>query len=190
MFGVTALALAGGEENIIQPNASLFLVFVLFIIFVFVLNRLLFRPIGRVLDEREALTEGATNEARAAARRYQTELASYEASIRQARGDSYRRLEQERAAALEERKRLIDEAKQKAAEEIDLAKSEDRPARLLRPAPPSMLNHDRSRANFAHRARSQRGRWRRLTTKLHYILAMLFQSHPEPGCYRTRTCGG
>ena len=124
MFGVTALALAGGEENIIQPNASLFLVFVLFIIFVFVLNRLLFRPIGRVLDEREALTEGATNEARAAARRYQSELASYEASIRQARGDSYRKLEQERAAALEERKRLLDEARQKAAAEIEVAKSE------------------------------------------------------------------
>ena len=124
MFGVTALALAGGEENIIQPNASLFLVFVLFIIFVFVLNRILFRPVGRVLDEREALTEGATNEARAAARRYQAELASYEASIRQARGESYRRLEQDRAAALEERKRLIDEAKQKAADEIDRAKSE------------------------------------------------------------------
>jgi F-type H+-transporting ATPase subunit b len=124
LFGVTALALAGGEENIIQPNASLFLVFVLFIIFVFVLNRLLFRPIGRVLDEREALTEGATNEARAAARRYQSELASYEASIRQARGDSYRKLEQERAAALEERKRLLDEARQKAAAEIEVAKSE------------------------------------------------------------------
>jgi len=124
LFGVTALALAGGEENIIQPNASLFLVFVLFIIFVFVLNRILFRPIGRVLDEREALTEGASNEARAAANRYQSELASYEASIRQARGDSYRRIEQERAAALEERKRLIDEAKQKAAQEIDRAKSE------------------------------------------------------------------
>ena len=133
MFGVTGLALAGGEENIIQPNASLFLVFVLFLIFVFVLNRILFRPIGRVLDEREALTEGATNEARAAARRYQAELASYEASIRQARGESYRRLEQDRAAALEERKRLIDEAKQKAVDEIDLAKSEiDNQAALAR----------------------------------------------------------
>ena len=70
------------------------------------------------------MTEGATNEARAAARRYQSELASYEASIRQARGDSYRKLEQERAAALEERKRLLDEARQKAAAEIEVAKSE------------------------------------------------------------------
>ena len=124
MFGVTALALAGGEDNIIQPNASLILVFVLFIIFVFVLTRILFRPIGRVLDEREALTEGATNEARAASRRYQSELASYEASIKQARGESYRRLEQARAAALLERKSLIDEAKEKAGEEIQRAKSE------------------------------------------------------------------
>ena len=124
MFGVTALALAGGGESIIQPNASLFLVLVLFLIFAFVLNRILFRPIGRVLDEREALTEGATNEARAAARRYQTELAAYEAAIRQARGDSYRRLEQERAAALEQRKLRIDEAKESAANEIQRARSE------------------------------------------------------------------
>jgi F-type H+-transporting ATPase subunit b len=121
---MTALALAEGGENIIQPNGSLIVVLILFIIFVFVLNRLLFKPISRVLDEREALTVGATAEARAASRQYQARLADYEASIRQARAESYRQLEQRRAGALAERQRLIEEAKQQAAGQIDSARSE------------------------------------------------------------------
>jgi F-type H+-transporting ATPase subunit b len=119
-----ALAFAEGGGNIISPDGSLLFIIALFMLFVFVMNRLLFKPIGRVLDERQTLTEGATNEARAAARRYQARLAEYESTIRQARAESYRRLEQERAAALEERRRLIDDAKQKASGEIEQAKSE------------------------------------------------------------------
>ena len=115
MVSMTALAFAEGEGNIIQPDGSLIFVLVLFIIFVFVLNRILFKPIGRVLDERETLTEGARTEARAATRRYQTELADYEARIRQARAESYKQLEQQRAAALEERRQLIEQAKTEIA---------------------------------------------------------------------------
>jgi F-type H+-transporting ATPase subunit b len=118
------LAFAEGGGSIISPDGSLLFIIALFMLFVFVMNRLLFRPIGRVLDERQALTEGAANEARAAARRYQARLAEYESSIRQARAESYRRLEQERAAALEERRRLIEDAKQKASGQIEQAKSE------------------------------------------------------------------
>lgn len=117
-------AFAEGGGNIISPDGSLVFVLILFLVFVFVLNRILFRPISRVLDERETLTEGAANEARAARRRYEARLAEYEATIRQARAESYRRLEQERAAALDERRRLIEEAKQHANEEIGRAKQE------------------------------------------------------------------
>jgi len=118
------LAFAEGGGNIISPDGSLVLVLVLFIFFVFLLNRLLFRPIGRVLDQRQNLTEGSANEARAARRMYETRLAEYEATIRQARAESYKQSEQERAAALEERRRLLDEAKQNAHEQIDRAKQE------------------------------------------------------------------
>ena len=121
---MTALAFAEGGGNIIQPDGSLVFVLVLFIIFVFVLNRILFKPIGRVLDERETLTEGARTEARAATRRYQAELADYEARIRQARAESYKRLEQQRAAALEQRRQLINEAKADANKQIEQAKQE------------------------------------------------------------------
>jgi F-type H+-transporting ATPase subunit b len=119
-----ALAFAEGGGNIISPNGSLVFVLVLFLLFVFVMNRLLFRPIGRVLDERETLTEGATSEARAAVRRYQAKLADYESTIRQARAENYKKLEQDRTAALEERRQVIEAAKRETGEKIEHAKSE------------------------------------------------------------------
>ncbi|HXG63541.1 MAG TPA: ATP synthase F0 subunit B [Blastocatellia bacterium] len=121
---MVAFASPEGGGNIIQPNASLIVVLILFLLFVFVLNRILFRPIGRVLDEREALTEGATAEARSAARQYQSRLADYEAAIRQARAENYKMLEQQRAAALAQRGQLIEAAKQQAAGEIEQARNE------------------------------------------------------------------
>jgi F-type H+-transporting ATPase subunit b len=119
---VPAFAEEGG--NIISPDGSLVLILILFLIFVFVMNRLLFRPIGRVLDQRQTLIEGSANEARASRRRYDAKLAEYEATIRQARADAYRRLEQERAAALEARRKVIEEAKQQAHELIAHARQE------------------------------------------------------------------
>ncbi|HXG92959.1 MAG TPA: ATP synthase F0 subunit B [Blastocatellia bacterium] len=124
MLANIALAFAEGSDNIISPDLSLVVVFVLFIIFVFLMNELLFKPVGHVLDERHTKTEGAVNEARAASRRYQAKLADYEATIRSARVESYRRLEQDRATALERRRQLIEEAKQRSNLEIERAKAE------------------------------------------------------------------
>ena len=124
MFANVALAFAEGGGDIIKPDGSLVFIFILFLLFVFVMNRLLFRPVGRVLDERQTLTEGATNEARAALRRYESKLYEYEGTIRQARAESYKKLEQDRAAALEERRGVIESAKRKAAEEIAEARTE------------------------------------------------------------------
>lgn len=118
------IAFAEGGGNIISPDGSLIFVLVIFLFLVFVLNRILFRPIGRVLDERQTLIEGAANEARAARRTYEARLAEYESTIRQARAESYKRSEQERAVAVEERRHLIDESKQHAHEQIERAKQE------------------------------------------------------------------
>ena len=59
MLVIPAFVLAEGERSIIQPDKTLLIVFVLFIVFVVVMNYLLFKPIGRILDERETLTDGA-----------------------------------------------------------------------------------------------------------------------------------
>ena len=124
MFVLPAIALASGEDNIIQPNITLVFVLILFLIFVFVLNQILFKPISKVLAERESLTEGAAAEARAAARQYQTRLANYEETIRQARAETYRRLEQSRKAALEDRQKLVDAARAQSESEISVAREQ------------------------------------------------------------------
>ena len=124
MLATPAFVLAAEGESIIKLDATLFFILLLFLVFVFLLNRVLFKPIGRVLDERETLTDGATAEARAARLRYQVKLDDYEARIREARAETYRRLEQERAAALDKRKQLTDEAKAQATGQIEQAKAE------------------------------------------------------------------
>lgn len=121
MFALPAFVLL--EENIVQPNVTIFIVFGLFLIFAFILNQILFKPIGKVLDERESLTDGAAAEARAAARQYQSRLANYEETIRQARAESYRKIEEQRKAALDERQKLIDAARAQA--EVEIAKGRE-----------------------------------------------------------------
>lgn len=123
MLAIRLLALSEGGADI-YPNGSLIVIFILFILFVFLMNRLLFKPISRVLDEREALTDGAKIEARAATNRYSSRLADYEAAIRSARAEGYRKLEQERAARLDERRLHVEEAKSAASKEIEQARSE------------------------------------------------------------------
>jgi F-type H+-transporting ATPase subunit b len=124
LLAIPAFALLAGEENIIQPNVTLVVVLILFLIFVFVLNQILFKPIGKVLDERESLTEGAAAESRAAARQYQSRLNHYEDTIRRARAEIYHKLEQRRKVALEERGKVIEEARSQAEAEIAKARQE------------------------------------------------------------------
>ncbi len=112
----------GGAQ--IFPDGSLVFALILFLLFVFILNRILFRPIGRVLDQRESLTDGARAEARAAVGQYGARLSEYESAIKQARTDGYRNLEQERTLRLAERQQAIEAAKQEASARIESGKAE------------------------------------------------------------------
>lgn len=123
MLAIHALAFAEGGAKI-YPDGSLVFILVLFLIFVFVLNRILFKPIGNVLDERESLTDGARAEARAAVNQYSSRLSEYENSIRHARAEGYRKLEQERAVLLQERSQIIEDAKREAHSRIEQGKAE------------------------------------------------------------------
>ncbi len=110
--------------NIISPDGSLVVIFFLFLIFVFLLNRILFKPVGRILDQREKLTHGAKAEAREAADELRRKLGEFEERIRLARAESYRYLEQQRAAAVARRNQDIEEARHQAASTIEDGKRE------------------------------------------------------------------
>ena len=126
------LALA---ENSIQlvPDGTLFLHIALIILMVFVLNITLFRPINKVLEERERRTRGRSGEAQDILGRVESELKRYETSLREARLEGYHLLEAQRAEAMsarqarlgelrEELRGLVDEEKDSIRAQTDAAR--------------------------------------------------------------------
>lgn len=116
--------LAFAESIQLVPDGTLIIHIAIIITMVFVLNRLLFRPVGRILKEREARTRGRTGEARETVHRVKESLSRYENSLRQARAEGYGLLEQQQAAAYAERQRKIAVVRQEVEGQIEQQKSE------------------------------------------------------------------
>lgn len=118
---MTFLAFA---ENSIQlvPDGTLLLHIAIILIMVFVLNATLFKPINRILEERERRTRGRTGEAHDILQRVEEKASHYEHALREARAEGYRLMEQERAAAMTERQAELGVVR----EEINLSVTEQK----------------------------------------------------------------
>jgi F-type H+-transporting ATPase subunit b len=122
-------------ENSIQlvPDGTLFLHIAIILIMVFVLNNTLFKPINRILEERERRTRGRSGEARDILQRVDEATTNYERSLREARAEGYRLMERERAEAMNERQSklnaLREEVTQTVEEEKALIRSQAEAAR-------------------------------------------------------------
>lgn len=92
-------------ENSIQlvPDGTLFLHIAIILLMVAVLNRTLFKPINRILEERERRTRGRSGEAAGILRSVEEKTTNYERALREARAEGYRLMESERAVAMKER---------------------------------------------------------------------------------------
>lgn len=97
-------------ENSIQlvPDGTLFLHIAIILIMVFFLNATLFKPINRILEERERRTRGRSGHARDILRDVEEKMSRYERTLREARTEGYRLMEQERATAMRERQIKLD----------------------------------------------------------------------------------
>jgi len=93
------LGLAGDSIQLV-PDGTIFLHILIIVLMIYVLNSTLFRPINKILAERERRTRGGTGEAHDILQRVANSMNRYERSLRDARGEGYRLLEQERAKAL------------------------------------------------------------------------------------------
>ena len=116
--------LAFAESIQLVPDGTLVLHIAIIITMVFALNRLLFRPVNRILDERERRTRGRSDEAHEIIRRVKESLLQYENSLRQARAESYRLLEQQQSEASGERQRKVVVVRKELEEEIEERKRE------------------------------------------------------------------
>lgn len=117
---MTALALA--ETIQLVPDGTIFLHIAIILVMVFLLNRVLFRPVGQVLAERESHTHGRTNEAHETVRRAEESMSRYERALREARAEGYQVLERQQAEAAEERRRRLSQVR----EEVESAVAEQR----------------------------------------------------------------
>lgn len=98
----------GSAESIqLVPDGTLVIHIAIIITMVFVLNKLLYSPVNRALDERDNRTRGRSKEAREIIQRVEGNLIRYEDSLRKARAEGYRLLEQQQAQALDERQQKI-----------------------------------------------------------------------------------
>jgi F0F1-type ATP synthase membrane subunit b/b' len=95
---------------LLQSTPTVILVFLLLVI----LDRLLFRRLTEVLEEREAKTLGALARAREQAAAAETRSREYEAAFQTVRQEVYRQREAERRDALREREQMLKEARRRA----------------------------------------------------------------------------
>jgi F-type H+-transporting ATPase subunit b len=114
--------LAFAESIQLVPDGTIVIHIAIILTMVFVLNRFLFRPVGRILSEREARTRGRTGEARDTVQRVKESLARYESSLRQARAEGYGLLEQQQSAAYGERQRKLAALRQEVEGQIEQEK--------------------------------------------------------------------
>ena len=122
------MILLGFAENSIQlvPDGTLFLHIAIIVLMIYLLNKTLFRPINKILADRERRTRGGTGEAHDILQRVVNSMNSYERSLRDARTEGYRLLEQERATALLERQNLLNSLR------VEIESSTEEQKNLLR----------------------------------------------------------
>lgn len=115
------LALAG---NVLSIDGSFLFIFISIIILIFVLNRTLFKPLNRVLDERERLGAGRLAEAKRLLKEHENRLKSYEGQLRAARVEAFEQLENYRRQIQSDRQKMIAQIKEENAAQIATAQEE------------------------------------------------------------------
>jgi F-type H+-transporting ATPase subunit b len=113
------IMLAFAESIQLVPDGTIVVHIAIIITMVFVLNKLLFKPINSVLEERESRTRGRSGEARETIRHVEESLANYENSLRRARAEGYRLLEQQQAEAFGERQQKIGLVRREVEQQIE-----------------------------------------------------------------------
>jgi F-type H+-transporting ATPase subunit b len=110
----------GFAENSIQlvPDGTLFVHIALILLMVAVLNATLFKPINRILEERERRTRGRSGSARDILRDVEEKMSLYERTLREARSEGYRLMEQERATAMRERQIKLDAVREEIGRSV------------------------------------------------------------------------
>lgn len=119
---MTVLALA--ESIQLVPDGTIFLHIAIILLMVFLLNRIIFRPLGHTLAERDKHTHGRTNEAHETIKRVEESMSRYERTLREARAGGYQILERQQSEAAEARQRKLEVVRAEIGEVVEGQKRE------------------------------------------------------------------
>jgi len=113
-------------SDLVHQLGELFLravpVAVIVLLFYIIMRSMFFRPLLKVMAEREARTIGAQKAAEAAQAAAAEKVRQYEDALRQARAKVYAEQEADRRKLTEERAAILKEARGKADAEVNAAK--------------------------------------------------------------------
>jgi F-type H+-transporting ATPase subunit b len=100
------------------PDLSVVWVVLVVLVLALVLNRWLFRPLAKVMDERAARVKSASDLAEATAAKAREATAEFESRTRAAQAVIYREMDERRRAALEERASLVAKTRQEVDQSL------------------------------------------------------------------------
>lgn len=111
--------LAFAEQSIqLFPDGTIFIHIALILIMIWVLNRTFFRPINKVIEEREKHKGGAGGEAEKLLGDVAEKESVYNKAMLEARSEGYELVEKERAAAVAERQAKLARAKEETMKSL------------------------------------------------------------------------
>jgi F-type H+-transporting ATPase subunit b len=108
----------------ITPNWTALITFALVWVLVFILTKVFFKPVGRVLDERASRIAVDTEAARAALEAYEQDLKRVEDRLKEARSASDEIWAKAEIEALKRKSRLIQEIQSESHAQVEKAKEE------------------------------------------------------------------
>ena len=104
------LAFAEGSIQLV-PDGTIFLHIAMILVMIWILNRTLFRPINRILEERERKTGRGSGSAGDLLSQVDEKVSRYESALRETRSEGYRVMEAQRAEAMAARGSQINDVK-------------------------------------------------------------------------------
>jgi F0F1-type ATP synthase membrane subunit b/b' len=108
----------------LELDASIVVIVVLFMGLAWAVNRLYLRPVGALLEQRRQLTEGTIDEAKQKMAKVEDNLRHCQEVIRQAHAENYKQQEEQRRQALGVRHQLLQQGQTEYERLITTARRE------------------------------------------------------------------
>ncbi|MYE61663.1 MAG: ATP synthase F0 subunit B, partial [Candidatus Dadabacteria bacterium] len=122
IFALTVVPSADAAENMLSVDETLIIQLVIFLVGLFLLNRLVFRPLIGVWDRREELTAGTLREAEEMTRKAEGAIAEYNEKIAEARVQATETRNELRQQGQGESSRMLLSAREAAQAELEGAR--------------------------------------------------------------------